>query len=186
MKRVLLIVISVLLIISSFTMLLIDWKAVLFLLIGIALLVYGIKSKKAPTDSRPGYSSAAPAAGSTSKSIAPEGMPSSKPRKQVTCKLAGVTFECRLDDSEMRQNVLRDMEPGDPIEIKEYTYKGKRAYMVIDPGTQLDVGNIPADIAEVFAQYPDPTFEGFIKDLDEFENDDGDTVCYGQVRVFLI
>lgn len=182
------IVLSVVLIVLGLLLCIANPIGLLFVAIGIGLIVWSVKSpKKAETRrtaSRPAQATTtAPKYGRGNN---PAGMPSQKPRKQTTCKIAGVTFPCKLDEDENRQDILDHMSVGDPIEVQPYKFRGKPAFLLVDPEVGLDFGTVPADVAEMLAGYPNPSFEGYIYELESFENDDGEYVSFGKVRLFLI
>ena len=117
----------------------------------------------------------------------PEGIPSAKPRKQVTTKVAGVTFKCDLDRNESRQEILEGVYEGDYVELQEYEYKGSPAFYVIDTQTGLDIGNIPADVAQKISQFDNPIYEAYVTRRGSFEpDDDRDPVEYCEVRIYVI
>ena len=170
----------------SLILLIITPAGLIGIVFGIGLLVYSIKNKPLPEEPRQRIT-AAYVDTRTGPADPPEGMPSAKPRKRITTKVAGVTFRCGLDRSESRQEILNGIYDGDPVEIQEYEYKGSPAYYVIDPQTGLDFGNLPADVAMKISQIEDPIFEAYVTDRGSFDPDDGrDPIEYCEIRVFVI
>jgi len=194
MKRKILLVLSIVLVVLGLILCLATLTGLLFMALGVVGIIYSIKTHDQPVRrSAVSPSPAAPSprptpapAAQPAAPVAPEGIPSAKPRKRVTCKIAGVTFKCSLDRDEMRQDVLDGMAEGDPIEIKPYAYRGDPAFLLVDPATGLDFGNVPADVAEALAAFPDPVYEGYLAESGSFENENGDWISYGKVRIFVI
>ena len=62
-------------------------------------------------------------------------------------KVAGVTFKCQKNKKENRQDILSSLTEVSPIDLEEYEYKGKPAYLVVDCISDLDIGTVPEDIA---------------------------------------
>lgn len=101
--------------------------------------------------------------------------PSRKKVKTYQIKVAGVTYKCKLDSSYTRQEILEFLNDGLKLDIKPYQYRGKSAYLLIDPGSGLDIGNIPAWAAEEIAEkYPGKELEAYTKEVDSFIPDDND------------
>ena len=157
-----------------------------FVALGVFGIVYAVIKKPEPIeDPAPKYNITA-AYIDHGPAKAPEGMPSKKPRKQITTKVAGVTFECDLVNKN-RQDILYEVYEGSPVEIQEYEYKGDQAYYVIDPKTGADIGNLPAAVAEKIQQFEDPVFEAYITRCDVFEpRQNQDPIVYCEIRLFVI
>lgn len=113
-------------------------------------------------------------------------LPTGKIRKSILTKVAGVTFKCQIDSDEKRQEVLEAMSEGDHIEIRPYTYRGSKAYLVVDPEQDLDIGNLPGDVADEVSEFENPEFEGYIAELDSFCDDDDNEVWYAKIRLFVL
>lgn len=114
----------------------------------------------------------------------PEGIPSRKYDKTVTIKVAGSTFKCHEDEDEDRQDIITGMSKYDVVKIKPYKYKRKPAYLVIDPKCGLDIGTLPANIAE---EYPEREIEGYISDVDCFWPEDKDEeIWFAKVKIYIL
>jgi len=114
----------------------------------------------------------------------PSNIPFRKYKKAMTVKLTGVTFKCENDEDETRQEVLAGMSDKDAVEIEATEYKGKPAYLVVDPGSGLDIGTLPKEVAE---EYPDEEIEGYLTGLDSFIPDDKDEeVYFSKVRIYIL
>lgn len=123
----------------------------------------------------------------TGPAAPPEGIPSAKPRKQITTKVVGVTFNCDLNRYTNRQDILFELHDGDIVDIQEYEYKGAPAYYVVDPESGLDIGNLPASIAKMISKYDDPVFEAYITNRDSFDpGEDKQLVAYCEIRLYVI
>lgn len=171
----------------SLVLLIVSKAGFIGIAIGVAVLVYCIKfypQRRAEPESP--KITAAYVDTHTGPAAPPEGIPSAKPRKQVTTKVAGVTFKCDLDRDEKRQDVLEGVYEGDYVEIQEYEYKGSPAFYVIDPQTGLDIGNLPSDVAQKISQFDNPIYEAYVTRRGSFEPDDRDPVEYCEVRVYVI
>lgn len=102
-----------------------------------------------------------------------------EPVYQIEFNVAGVTFNCQKNRKEKRQDVIADMTEASPIELEEYEYRGKPAYLVIDSIADLDIGNVPKNIAaELYEKYDGyPVYADIVK-IDTFMPDDGDEEIY--------
>ena len=147
-------------------------------IVGIPLIFLGVflYRKKKKQDPPVPISTSAPAKKKDAET--PEGIPSAKPRKQFSCKVAGVSFKCAMDEEMTRQEVLEGVHNGQIVSIVPYKYKGEPAYYVVDPDVDLDFGNLPADISEEVSEFENPTFEAYVKEVDYFYPDDKDEPIY--------
>ena len=94
-------------------------------------------------------------------------------------KVAGVTYKCKKDKEENRQDVLSGLSDGDFLLLEEYTYRGESAYLVVDYHSDLDIGNVPAPIAEkINNEYYGRTTEAEVYEIDSFYPDDKDEEIY--------
>lgn len=142
---------------------------------GIFLIILGIclrgrKKKKeaqtqAPIPATPQESTPTP----VKKTAKPDGIPSRKARGQFTCRVAGVTYKCRLiKDGTDRQDILAKLHKGQILSISPYKYQGKPAYYIVDPESGYDIGNLPADVSAKVSSFEDPTVEAYVVEIDGF------------------
>ena len=115
--------------------------------------------------------------------------PSAKPSKHLTFHLAGVTFPCYKDGDFLRQDEISDISVNDTIHLEEYQYKGKPAYLVVPDKTGIDIGVVPAHVAEMISnEYAFHKAEGYIKKIEEVESDNPkfDYVEVVDIKLYLI
>lgn len=115
--------------------------------------------------------------------------PSAKPSKHLTFHLAGVTFPCYKDGDFLRQDEISDISVNDTIHLEEYQYKGKPAYLVVPDKTDIDIGVVPAHVAEMISnEYAFHKAEGYIKKIEEVESDNPkfDYVEVVDIKLYLI
>ena len=67
---------------------------------------------------------------------------------ETVFKVAGVTYKCRKDPDESRQEVLAGMHAGNLLILEEFEHKGEPAYLIVDYMTDLDIGAVPKNLAE--------------------------------------
>ena len=113
-------------------------------------------------------------------------LPTRQFRKSILTKVAGVTFKCKLDSSEKRQDVLEYMKEHDLIEVQPYKYQGETAYLLVDPEQGLDIGNIPSDIASEIREIESPEFEAYLAEKDLFEDENENELWYAKARIFVL
>ena len=193
--RIIMIILSIALILMGLLLSLVSTTGFFGAALGVVLLIYFIrfnpdkikeKSKAEEADHKIPEITAAYIDTEPDKVEPPKGIPSAKPRKQVTTSVAGVTFNCSLDRDESRQEILEDIYEGDPVEIREYEYQGSPAYYVIDPQTGLDIGSLPSSVAQKISQFDDPKFEAYVTRRGSFESDDRGSIEFCEVRVYVI
>lgn len=187
MKNIIMIVLGVLLCLMSLLLALaMPLVGILGIVGGICCIVYGVKKRRepsAPADPAPAAPSA-PVRTVRKSTPRPDGVPSRKYDKTATVKLSGVTFKCQNDPSSLRQDILSGMSDGDLVLFEEYEYKGKPAFLVVEPFSGLDVGTLPADVS---ALYSGRELEGYLTGLDSFYPDDSDDlVYYSKVKFFVL
>lgn len=115
--------------------------------------------------------------------------PSAKPSKHLTFHLAGVTFPCYKDGDFLRQDEISDISVDDTIHLEEYQYKGEPAYLVVPDRTDMDIGVVPAHVAEMISnEYAFHKAEGYIKKIEEVESDNPkfDCVEVVDIKLYLI
>ena len=146
--------------------------------IGIACVVLSRRQKKMPKGELPMAAASIPVETK---------IPSSAGKKYVgseTVKVVGVTFACGLDGSCNRQDILKDMRPGEPVVFEPYEYNGAPACYVVDLKTGLDIGTLPSKIVE---KYAGKSFEGFLSNVDSFVPDDRDEeIYYANVKLNIM
>lgn len=107
-------------------------------------------------------------------------------RKSILTKVAGVTFRCKLDHDEKRQDIIADMVQQDRIDIRPYKYDGETAYLIIDQNTGLDIGVVPSDVADEISEVENPEFEGYVAEIGWFEDDNNKEIWYATARIFVL
>ena len=115
--------------------------------------------------------------------------PSAKPSKHLTFHLAGVTYPCYKDRDIHRQDEISDISVDDTIHLEEYKYKGNPAYLVVPDNTGMDIGVVPAHVAEMISnEYAFHKAEGYIKKIEEVESDSPkfDYVEVVDIKLYLI
>lgn len=111
-------------------------------------------------------------------------VPSGKYKKTMTVKLVGVTHECEKNNLRERQNILDDMNDNDTVYIEQYEYAGSPAFLVVDPLTGCDVGNLPQEVAD---QYQNERIEGYLTGVGSFVRENTDEVIhYAKVKIYIM
>lgn len=182
MKKKLSIIACIIVILLGLLLCLATLAGLIFVIGGILLLIYVIKAPDKSQQRKQSEPVKIDSAKIAAPAIEP---PPGKPRKQVTCKIAGVTHKCQNDEDTKRADILANMTEGDPVDIEPYTYRGEQAYLIVDQATHLDIGNVPSDMAAALSEFPDPQFFAYLTTVDSFINDDGDEIYYGRVRIQL-
>ena len=118
------------------------------------------------------------------KAVSEMKVPTGKYSKTMTVKVAGVTHKCRNDETTNRQEVLERMDAGDVVLIQPYKFSGRTAYLVVDPLSGDDLGNLPEDVAEA---YPDAKIEGCIAEVGSFTLEDKDEdIYFARVKIYIM
>lgn len=134
--------------------------------LGIFFIVYSRKKKKAvPTSANSIPAEVKPAVQSFTVSS----------DNVIQTKVVGVTHKCSEDPSQNRQDILQLMSTGDGVLIEEYDFHGKPAFLVCDPKTGLDIGSLPAEVAEQLAGH---RLAGVLSTVGSFIPDDSDEEIY--------
>lgn len=95
--------------------------------------------------------------------------PSSEPFRHHEVKPVGITFPCKKKMLKNRQSVLKHLKVGDVVDVEEYVYDGKAAYMFVDRKTGADFGVIPKAEAEYIKNEWDiKRFEAYVCYTDTF------------------
>ena len=171
MKKTFTIVVSVLLAVLGLLLTLATPAGWIFVALGVALVIYAAKYHSRPSAPAP-------------RVYAPEAPHRSTRRSSNrSVKVVGVTFACNLDDTVDRQAILADMNDGDPVELQEYTYKGSPAFLVVDSASGLDIGNLPASVAEKLSGRS--VSDAYVAEIGEFENESGDLIRYAKIAYSL-
>lgn len=179
-NKKLMIVICAVLALMGLVLLLATPAGLIFIAGGIAGIIYYAR-KKAP----------APEPVRASRNAAPEPIKVSPSRKAVmsrTTKVAGVTFACHLDREYYRQDVFNRMWEGEKLRVDRYKYKGAPALLLVDPLQDLDIGTVPADLAEeIDEKYPYNEIEAYLVSMDSFWPDDSDDeITTAKVKLFVL
>lgn len=105
-----------------------------------------------------------------------------------TFNVSGVTYQCKLDKEESRQDILSGVKDGDKLGVQIQAYKNSPSIMLIDIKSGLDIGFVPEKtVAEIFAKFSDPEIEVFVDDVDSFIPDDkDDEIYYCKVKLFVL
>lgn len=108
--------------------------------------------------------------------------------KKYKFNVAGVTFKCKLDKNEKRQEILKTCTEGEKLAVEKFLYKGGPAYLlVIDGWYKYDIGTVPADIAEEIADnYAFKKRVAFIDKISDFQNESNKTIIYAKVILYIL
>lgn len=99
--------------------------------------------------------------------------------------VAGVTFSCKLDDSTSRQEMLEHCSKRDTFYLQEYVYDSKPAFLIVCHKNGLDIGCIPADMADKVSKYKERNYELKCLDINCFENEYGKTIFYAKMQFIV-
>lgn len=97
----------------------------------------------------------------------------------ITTKIVGVTFECKKAPNIQRQEVLASIRKNSKVTIEPFIYIDKVGYMVVRQKDGLDLGVLPADIAEhIYDTYKERCkFEVTITETYKMEDTKSLNVC---------
>ena len=78
----------------------------------------------------------------------------------------GTVYECKKNHKKNRQQVLKKMKIGSPVDFEFYYYGDQPAYLLIDRKTGLDFGNLGQEVASsIFDQFSKCVIVGTISDF---------------------
>lgn len=108
--------------------------------------------------------------------------------KKYKFNVAGVTYKCKLDDKEKRQEILDTCTKGERLSVEKYLYKGKPAYLLVTEGWyKYDIGVVPAHIAEEISDnYAFKKRVAYIENIDTFVNEHDKTIIYAKVILYIL
>lgn len=93
----------------------------------------------------------------------PTSIPTSRPDYSHRITPVGIAYGCKKSSFRSRQSVIRKLKLGDIVDVEEYTYKGKPAYMFVDRKSGLDFGVMQADeAAHVSKTWKIKRFEAYV------------------------
>lgn len=97
----------------------------------------------------------------------------------INTKIVGVTFECKKAPNIQRQDVLAAIRKNSKVAIEPFLYIDKVGYMVVRQKDGLDLGVLPADIAEhIYDTYNERCkFEVTITETYKMEDTKSVNVC---------
>lgn len=83
--------------------------------------------------------------------------------------IVGENYECRKNKRKKRLDVIKKMKPNNRVFLEKYYYQKKPAYMIINPGDNLDLGVLSQGAAfALSSKHPEGKFFAYLSN--EYNN----------------